>query len=440
MFIERELSNSIDRYIQLNQEHNDVLLLFGARQVGKSTLVTHYLKNSNAVIVNLYEMTTLSKMADETETFEEFEGLLRRELNFVPSQGRVLVIDEAQESKKIGRWLRFFKEKWARQKVIVMGSILSNLFDEDVSYPVGRVIELVLRPFSFREYLRATGREGLLDTLKESNLDNPLSEAARKSFIKPYLNYLQNGGMPQVVIGAHERNELPRFGLDRILRQYAVDVERHLGEAYKTMFLSAIDRIADITCHPVKNSQIISTSSPSYRKLPALMEVMEKWHLVHRVAAETKHPESASGIASKRYLFDTGMVNFLINHAMPVEWSERSDKGNLVYPKLQEDFVCNEIVAAHAEPISFFNYYKETRASSEIDFLVPVGNSVVPVEVKSGSSISKNSLIPMLSFLNQRGLQTGVLIYNGEMRLMKIGGKSIFAIPPFYMREFIERF
>lgn len=433
--IKRQLAVIVKEYLGREEANSNVLLISGARQVGKTTLIEDLLKDKKAIILNLYERTTLPREIDKTESFDEFERLLLREINFRPSEGTVIAFDEAQEAKRLGRWIRFFKEKWASQKVIVSGSILSNLFEEGVAYPVGRVEEVVLRPFSFKEYLTAINKDGLREILETVSFKRPLSEADRESFIGPYLSYLQTGGMPAITIGVRDGKEQPLEAWDRLLRQYALDVERHMEEIYKTMFVSALDRIADITCHPIKNAQIISTTSPSYRKLPHLLEVAEKWHLVRRISAQTKHPESSGGLASKRYLFDVGLTNFFINHGRPVEWQDRSDVGNLVFPKLQENFICNEITAASPYPESSLAYYKETRNSREIDFIWTVNGNPVPVEVKSQTSVSRNSLVPMVNFLEQRGLFTGVLVYNGGMERLKAGGKDIIALPAYLIGE-----
>ena len=436
MFIKRSLEVALRKYLDQQSQYSNTLLLSGARQVGKSTLVKECLTDRTAIMLNLYEMTTLARQIDATESFEDFERLMKRELNFVPSQGTVLVFDEAQESKKIGQWIRFFKEKWEYQKVIVLGSILSNLVEEEVSYPVGRVEELVLRPFSFKEYLLAASRQGLIESLDDSEIDKPFFEKEAESFIKPYLSYLRTGGMPEIAIEHLQNgNEDIYPMIDKFLGQYAMDIERHMKEIYKTMFISAMDRIADITCHPIKNSQIISTNSVSYRKLPKLLEIMEKWHLIHKVVAQTKQPESSGGIASKRYLFDVGFVNFFLNHGLPVEWVKRSGSGNIVFGKLQENFVCNELIAMKPASTTMFNYYKETKNSREIDFIVALKNTAIPIEVKSQASISRNSLMPMISFLEQNGLKVGILIYNGKIGSIKIKGKKIYTIPAFYVGE-----
>ncbi|MBI2339250.1 MAG: ATP-binding protein [Deltaproteobacteria bacterium] len=411
------------------------MLIAGARQVGKTTLVTEALKERPSLILNLAELATLPQKIDATQSFQEFEELLWREYNFKPSQNVVLVFDEAQESKKLGSWVRFFKEKWTNQKVILLGSILSRLFDEETPYPVGRVEEIILRPFTFKEYLLAVKRQGLIELMEKTTFEKPLSETQKQSLIPPYLDYLQTGGMPEVVLKTINGVELPHIAWDKLLRQYSLDVERYLGEIFRNLFMTALDRMADVTCHPVKMSQLISTHSPSYRKIPKLLEVLEKWHLVHRISAQTRHPESAGGMASKRYLFDVGLTHFFINRMGRIEWKERGDVGNLIYPKLQENFVCNELMASAPYATTSLNYYKENQNSREIDFVFFGEKEWIPIEVKSQSGFSRNSLLPMIHFLESRNLKKGVLVYNGKMKRIRHRGKDICAMPPFLVSE-----
>lgn len=432
MDIKRDIIYDIAKYLDQNEANSNALLISGARQVGKTTLVQNVLQNRPHIFVNLFESVTLAEKIDAVETFVDLERLLLRELNFKPSQGTLLVIDEAQESKNLGRWVRFFKEKWTHQKVILLGSILSNLFKEGLPYPVGRVEEITVRPFSFREFLSATNRSGLREILDGSSLDHPFSEDDRQSFITPYLEYLQTGGMPVVVKNFVQGSEAVNRVWDGLLRQYALDVERYLGENYRSLFVATVGRIADITCYPIKNSQILSTDSPFYRKLPGLLEVLEKWHLVFKVPAKTKNPESAGGLSSKRYLFDVGLTNFLVHQGLPVLWQKRPEVGNIVFGKLQENFICTQLLSANPAPTVSLSYYRDTRNSREIDFVIPFKGDLVPIEVKSQGSVGRNSLMPMVNFLEQQGMKYGILVYNGPIKQITVHGKRIFAIPPFH--------
>lgn len=435
MDIKRDILREISRYLDHNESYSNTLLISGARQVGKTTLVQQAVQNRPHLFINLFESVTLAEKINAVTSFIDLERLFLRELNFKPSQGTILVIDEAQESKNLGRWVRFFKEKWAHQKVILLGSILSNLFEEGLPYPIGRVEEITLRPFSFKEFLLATNRLGLREILESASLEKNLSEDDRESFIPPYLEYLQTGGMPEVVKNfVLTEKPLPTVW-DTLLRQYAFDVERYLGEIYRSLFIATVNRIAEMTCYPVKNSQIISTDSPFYRRLPSLLEVLEKWHLVFKVGAKTKVPESAGRLASKRYLFDVGLTNFLINRSLPLSWQKRPEVGNIIFGKLQENFVCNQIISNHPVPMANLSYYRDTRNSREIDFIVNIKGNYVPIEVKSQASVGRNSLLPMIHFLEQQGMKYGILVYNGPAKKLVHHRKTIFAIPPFLLSK-----
>lgn len=431
----RELEAKILDYIRSAEPQNNTLLLSGARQVGKSSLIQNLLQGQNALFINLFELPTFVERIDQTQSFAELEKLLLLEFGFSPGAGRLLVIDEAQESKILGKWIRFFKEKWRHQKVIVLGSILSQLFAGENNYPVGRVTEITLRPFNFKEFLLAIGQTGQRDYLNHFTLKTKMSPTDLQSFADSYLKYLQLGGMPDVVIRSEQKRESPVFLWGQLLRQYAMDVERCLGENFKSLFLAAAKRIAELTCQPAKNSEIVATDSPFYRKVPLLIEVLEKWHLVLKTHVKTKQPEAGSGHASKKYLFDVGLTNFLLTQSKLPRWQDRSQLENLVYGKLQENFVMTELIALKASPETGLQYYKDNRNSKEVDALINLGDKTVPLEVKSQTTINRNGLAPMTNFLEQTRGSQGVLIYNGLPTTLQHHGKTIVALPAFLTSE-----
>jgi hypothetical protein len=74
---------------------------------------------------------------DACQEFREFEQLLRDRLGFDGTAQHVLFFDEAQESRRLGQFVRFMKEDWPHATVILSGSTLSRLFRDDTRYPVG---------------------------------------------------------------------------------------------------------------------------------------------------------------------------------------------------------------------------------------------------------------------------------------------------------------
>ena len=129
-YTERHGERDLERFIADPMPHKPVLFVEGARQVGKTTLVEHVLAGSAkpTVRINL-ERDSLDRMAfDECRDFAAFQDLLLDRHGFRPNAGQVLFIDEAQESRRLGGFVRFMKEEWRRATVILSGSTLRRLF------------------------------------------------------------------------------------------------------------------------------------------------------------------------------------------------------------------------------------------------------------------------------------------------------------------------
>ena len=162
-YVPRRQEQDIERFIADAGPHKPVLLLDGARQVGKTTLVDAVLAKSakDGVRINLERDTLARSAIDDCRDFAEFEDLLLDRFGFRGDADQVLFVDEAQESRMLGSFVRFMKEAWRQATVILSGSTLRRLFREDTRYPVGRVRHQALGPFSFSEFLQALDKAHL---------------------------------------------------------------------------------------------------------------------------------------------------------------------------------------------------------------------------------------------------------------------------------------
>lgn len=151
------------------------MVLRGARQVGKTTLVNQFSKE-----YEVYLKLNLDKDADR-QLFES--GMSVEELltaiyllnNKERKDARTLLfIDEIQNSPKAVAMLRYFYEDVSGIDVIAAGSLLESLIDKHISFPVGRVEYMALRPCSFNEFLGAVGENGLKAAQYEIAIPVPL--------------------------------------------------------------------------------------------------------------------------------------------------------------------------------------------------------------------------------------------------------------------------
>ena len=172
------------------------LILRGARQVGKTTVVNEFSKAfDNYLYLNL-EHPEANKLFDSSLPLSTLMDMFYVYCNKSKKGGRTLLfIDEIQNSPKAVARLRYFYEELPEVFVIAAGSLLESLIDVHISFPVGRVEYMALRPCSFSEFLGAIAETALRDLVKKAELP----EAFHDRTIALFNIYTLIGGMPEVV-------------------------------------------------------------------------------------------------------------------------------------------------------------------------------------------------------------------------------------------------
>ena len=220
----RDILFHLERWTE--DTHRKPLILRGARQVGKTTVVNEFGKQfANYLSLNL-EKREVAALFDLSAPLKDLMPLFFAYCGEVKKEGSTLVfIDEIQNSPKAVSLLRYFYEELPEIYVIAAGSLLENLIDVHVSFPVGRVQYMALRPCSFREFLGAIGEEPLL-----SVLDKPEVTIAFHERLMVLFNiYTLIGGMPEVVQFYAERKDIVSLEsiYETLLQGYRDDVEKY---------------------------------------------------------------------------------------------------------------------------------------------------------------------------------------------------------------------
>ena len=155
--MKRNIEHILKDFLENIQEESGVLLVEGARQVGKTYLVESCLKSVDServISINLEKEKDLRLEIDQTKTFAEFSKWLEFKKGFKDNAAYVVFIDEAQESKNLGSYVMSMREDWRKTKVILTGSSMHRFFDGSVRVPVGRIEYLTVWPFTFLEFLK----------------------------------------------------------------------------------------------------------------------------------------------------------------------------------------------------------------------------------------------------------------------------------------------
>ena len=159
------------------------LVLRGARQVGKTTVVNRFGEQfENYLYINLEKLSS-KQLIESTDDVKKLLPLLFLYCNKTRKEGRTLLfIDEIQTSSHALSLLRYFYEDSPEIFVIAAGSLLETMLDKHISLPVGRVEYMAIHPCSFIEFLTAIGEGRYVDLISKAELPNAFHEEILKHF------------------------------------------------------------------------------------------------------------------------------------------------------------------------------------------------------------------------------------------------------------------
>jgi len=174
------------------------LIIRGARQVGKTTLIKAFGQSFPIFIyLNLDLKSDLELFSSELGINELYQLICFRKSVTLDPQRSLLVIDEIQNSPLAIKMLRYFYEEIPQLAVIAAGSLLEAVIGkEHLSFPVGRVENLWLHPLNFEEYLGAINHP---DLLAEYHCV-PVKKSALIELKRHFNTYSMLGGMPEIVL------------------------------------------------------------------------------------------------------------------------------------------------------------------------------------------------------------------------------------------------
>jgi len=215
------------------------LILRGARQVGKTTAVNLFSKDFDQ-----YIYLNLEKV-EQRDIFEQqypFSDLITTLFIFAQKQrigGKTLIfIDEIQNSPKAIALLRYFYEEANDLFVIAAGSLLESIMGRNISFPVGRVEYMALRPCSFREFLSATNNGQLFEILEKPEVPGFI----HSQLISLFKKYATIGGMPEILSLYSQNADITALEpvYNSLIHSYSDDIEKYADSSSQVQYIRHI--------------------------------------------------------------------------------------------------------------------------------------------------------------------------------------------------------
>lgn len=380
-----------------NQKDRKPLIVYGARQVGKTYSIISFGKNNYAdyAYFNFEANEELKSIFDRnlepSRIVLELGAVLGRRI----SEHTLIIFDEIQAAPKALTSLKYFYEQAPEYHIIAAGSLLGVALErENYSFPVGKVNSINMYPMDFYEFLMATENEALADIIEAGYRDDtPLSEQLHSRALELYRAYLVVGGMPEVVREYVETNDyrMVRVKQAEIINNYTADMAKYATKNEAVRHVATYNSIPSQLARENKKFQyrLIGSNARS-REYEGSIDWLYKAGVVLKCEKvnEGKVPlEFYKDITSfKIYFSDVGLL--AAKAMIPVE-TILSDinfggeaKGAVTENYLAVQLACREHNL----------YYWESNSTAELDFVIMYGNGILPIECKANVHVRAKSL------------------------------------------------
>lgn len=400
---ERDLMKNLRHWRDKSQRKP--LVLRGARQVGKTTLVEEFAKEFDACIsLNL-------ELAEDAVIFQRYTDVndiwqylcLRSHIRQDKNAKILLFIDEIQEEAGAVGMLRYFYEKLKWVYVIAAGSRLQSLVKKRVSFPVGRVEYLNLRPFSFCEYLSAIHGNEWADLVRTLSVP----EKMHVDMMRAFNRYALIGGMPEAISVYAETKDIEALSpvYNSLLQGYNEDIEKYAKNQEQARILSHIATSCWAEAAQSVTFARFGECSYSSSQIHDGMNILERAYLLsldYPITAVKAPAKPNKRRSPKMIMLDAGLTNFFAG--IQLDYFQNDDLLDTWRGRAAEQIVAQELRIVLDSVYRDKQYFwvrdkKGTRA--EIDFVWQYGAHIVPVEVKSGTNSHLRSLHSFVNLSKQ---------------------------------------
>ncbi len=369
------------------------LVLRGARQVGKTTLVNEFAKEFDSYIPLNLERANHARLFERITNTRDLLMEISLTVGQPVKERTLLFIDEIQNSPKAVAQLRYFYEDMPELYVIAAGSLLESLLDMRISFPVGRVQYLMLRPCCFLEFLEAMGKPMIADAIREHRI----SETIHPLVMNMFKQYTLIGGMPEVVSHYAEHQDVVSLHdfYETLLTSYRDDVEKYGRNATNREVIRHL--LTHGWSYAGTRITLVNFGNSSYksREVGEAFRTLEKTHLLELVYPTTNVSLpllQESKRAPKLLWVDTGIVNYVAHlqtELVSADTIEDAWRGCIA-----EQIVGQELLTLNHRPSYHRDFWVRgtSGSTSEVDFVLLHQDKIIPVEVKSGSNSKQKSL------------------------------------------------
>ena len=380
----RKIQPEILKYI----DKQDIIVLIGARQVGKTTLLQltmNDLKQQGVAeeCIYYFDLEDFSILEAFDQGYKDFISYLKA-LGANLNQRNYVFIDEIQYLKNPANLLKLIHDKYDNLKLIVSGSSTLEIREKFKDSLAGRKVVFEVYPLDFYEFLIFKEEEHLASVVLKNNIrcmttDIKLEDLSAKYFSKDltrhFNEYLLYGGYPRIVLEINYEKKV-RYLTDL----YTSYVKKDIKDIMRVDNLNAFNQLIRILSLQISGlvniAELCNAVKIARETLERYLFLLENTFIIKTLSPFSSNPRKEISKMHKVFFMDTGLRNVIIKNFQKLD--ERPDAGALVENGVGVNILKNLSLLEEL-------YFWRTLSKNEVDFVIYKGNRPKPVEVKYSS-------------------------------------------------------
>jgi len=415
-YLKRNIDKILIDWSQTLPPDRKPLLLRGARQVGKSSAIRQLGKRfKHFVEINFDENKEVGNFFDSFLTPRDIcdQLALYYHTPIIPGE-TLLFFDEIQSCPPALAKLRYFYEKYAELHVAAAGSLLEFALEELPSFGVGRIRSLFMYPFGFNEFLTALNGEALSEAISMASPERPLAAPVHQQILGRLKIFLICGGMPEAVLQYVRKRDLLNGEL--VLNDLITVLKTDFAKYRKRTPLLLLNEVFESVMRQTEGKFVYEHAAPGIptATVRQALELLIMAGLVHPVTHTAANGIPLGSETNRKYRrmipCDTGI--FLHTLGLRSEILPAADFSAVNRGSLAEIFTGLELIKAAScyTPQELFCWQRSAgsdslRSNAQVDYLVQSGANITPIEVKSGT---KGSMQSLRLFMKEKHIMRGV--------------------------------
>ena len=427
----------------LLHEPNKILLVNGARQIGKSYLIRYVGKKlfKHYVEINLKADQESNRIFADVHSKEDFYlqlgAIAGNELG--KENDTLVFLDEIQSYPHLMTMLKFLNED-GKYRYIASGSQLGVALSQTPSVPIGSIAIKQMFPLDFEEFLWAMGcgKEAIEAMKQRFSANESLNDSMHNYMLQQFKIYLLVGGMPDAINKFLENRNIAQVRAIQqdILGLYKIDASQYDEE--KKLVIRKI-----------------------YDMIPSNMENKKKRIIVKNIEGTKAHKQFSDYANEFEYLTNSGValsVQAISNPAFPLIESESKNLlklylndvglltsilyGNNINAVLRDECSVNlgavyeSVIAQELHAHGYTLHYYDNKQKGEVDYLIDdyKSLSVLPLEIKSGKDYTVHSALDKFLATPEYHIHQAIVLSNEQQVYVKDGITYL----PIYYCMFLE--